>query len=50
MTVTVGDHYRIIRRVSAGSFGEVFAGEDMRSNEEVAVKLEPIKARSPRLL
>lgn len=50
MEITVGGHYHVRRRVGAGSFGEVFAGEDVQTHEEVAIKLEPVKTRAPQLL
>ena len=36
--------------VPPGSFGEIYLAEDQTTNEEVAVKLESIKARHPPLL
>lgn len=50
MEITVGGHYHVRRRIGAGSFGEVFAGEDVQNHEEVAIKLEPIKTRAPQLI
>jgi serine/threonine protein kinase len=32
--------YRIIKKISEGEFGEVFEGENIRSNEKVAIKFE----------
>ena len=49
MEITVGGHYHVRRRIGAGSFGEVFAGEDVQNHEEVAIKLEPLKTRAPQL-
>jgi len=37
-------------KIGAGSFGEVYIGTDLRSGQEVAVKLEPVAAKAPRLL
>lgn len=50
MEITVGGHYHVRRRIGAGSFGEVFAGEDVQTKQEVAIKLEPVRSRSPQLL
>jgi serine/threonine protein kinase len=50
MEILVGGHFRIRRRIGAGSFGDVFSGEDTKSNTPVAIKLEPTKTRTPQLL
>jgi casein kinase 1 len=42
--------YRLGRKVGAGSFGEVYIGIDLRTNEEVAVKLEIAKTKLPQLM
>ncbi|KAM5221091.1 casein kinase I-like [Ctenodactylus gundi] len=36
----VGDKYRLIRKIGAGSFGEVYLAFNITTGEEVAVKLE----------
>lgn len=50
----VGDptkaQYRLIRKIGSGSFGDIYLGINTANGEEVAVKLEPIKARHPQLL
>ncbi|XP_050681996.1 casein kinase I-like isoform X2 [Leptidea sinapis] len=47
--VTVG-RYRIIRRIGGGSFGDIYLGINIGDGEEVAVKVESLKARHPQLL
>ncbi|XP_013185084.1 casein kinase I isoform X2 [Amyelois transitella] len=42
--------YRIIRRIGGGSFGDIYLGINISNGEEVAVKVESIKARHPQLL
>ncbi|XP_028166590.1 casein kinase I-like isoform X2 [Ostrinia furnacalis] len=42
--------YRIIRRIGGGSFGDIYLGINVSNGEEVAVKVESIKARHPQLL
>lgn len=37
------------RKLGAGSFGEIYAGEDTKTGEKVAIKLEPVKTRFPQL-
>lgn len=34
----VGGRYRVVRKVGSGSFGEVWAGEDLETGERVALK------------
>lgn len=42
--------YRLVRKIGSGSFGDIYLGINIATGEEVAVKLEPIKARHPQLL
>lgn len=50
----VGDptkaQYRLIRKIGSGSFGDIYLAINVANGEEVAVKLESIKARHPQLL
>lgn len=41
--------YQTIKRIGAGSFGEVYLGVDLVSNHQVAIKLESVEARVPLL-
>lgn len=50
MDNTVGGHYHLKRRIGGGSFGEVYFGEDVQTHEEVAIKLERTKTRTPQLI
>ncbi|XP_054258796.1 casein kinase I isoform X2 [Macrosteles quadrilineatus] len=48
---TVAGRYRLVRKIGNGSFGDIYLGVDRHNDgEEVAVKLEPIRARHPQLL
>ena len=46
----VGGKYRLVRKIGSGSFGDIYLGINITNGEEVAVKLESIKARHPQLL
>ncbi|XP_059534732.1 casein kinase I-like [Myotis daubentonii] len=46
----VGEKYKLVKKIGAGSFGDVYLAINITSGEEVAVKLEPKKARYPQLL
>lgn len=39
MEVKVAGKYAIRRKIGGGSFGEVYVGYDLETNEQVAVKL-----------
>ncbi|UJR21144.1 hypothetical protein I4U23_024243 [Adineta vaga] len=41
--------YRLIRKIGTGSFGYIYLGINITNGEEVAIKLESVKARHPRL-
>ncbi|XP_074563486.1 casein kinase 1-like protein 2 [Curcuma longa] len=46
----VVNKYRLGSRIGSGSFGEVYLGTDIQTNEEIAIKLENVKTKHPRLL
>ena len=35
----VGGKYRVTKRLGAGAFGDIYAGQNVKTNEEVAIKL-----------
>ncbi|XP_036612870.1 casein kinase I-like [Trichosurus vulpecula] len=45
-----GGKYKLMKKIGAGSFGKIYLAVNVSNGEEVAVKLESQKARSPRLL
>ncbi|KAK9766051.1 serine/threonine protein kinase, variant 2 [Basidiobolus ranarum] len=49
MDFRVGNKYKLGRKIGSGSFGEIYLGTNIITGEEVAVKLEPVKARHPQL-
>ncbi|XP_036595951.1 casein kinase I-like [Trichosurus vulpecula] len=46
----VGGKYKLMRKIGAGSFGDIYLAVNITNNEELAVKLESQKARHPQLL
>ncbi|KAF3423232.1 hypothetical protein E2986_04906 [Frieseomelitta varia] len=46
----VGGKYRLLRKIGSGSFGDIYLGINISNGEEVAVKLESVRARHPQLL
>jgi serine/threonine protein kinase len=45
-----GGRFRVERqKIGSGSFGDIYLGMDLTTNEEVAVKLEHVKSRHPQL-
>ncbi|TNN05389.1 Casein kinase I isoform delta isoform 4 [Schistosoma japonicum] len=49
MELRVGNKYRLGRKIGSGSFGEIYLGTDITNDEEVAIKLECVKAKHPQL-
>lgn len=45
----VGTNYRLGLRIGSGSFGEIYGGIHLKTQEEVAIKLEQIRTRCPQL-
>jgi len=45
----VGGKYRLGRKIGGGSFGDIYLGTNINTGEEVAIKLESMKARHPQL-
>ena len=45
----VGGKYRLVRKIGSGSFGDIYLGINITNGEEVAVKLESVKARHPQV-
>ena len=46
----VGVKYKLKRKIGSGSFGDIYLAINIQNGEEVAVKLESVKARHPQLL
>lgn len=50
MTIIVGEHFQIKQQIGSGSFGKVYLGIDLRTNEPVAIKMESTNTKYPQLL
>jgi casein kinase I homolog HRR25 len=49
MQVVVGKQYELLRRVTGGSFGEIYHALNRSNQQIVAVKLEPLKSKHHQL-
>ncbi|KAM7519649.1 hypothetical protein LguiB_018611 [Lonicera macranthoides] len=49
MEPRVGNKFRLGRKIGSGSFGEIYLGTCIGTNEEVAIKLENIKTKHQQL-
>ena len=47
METTILKKYKLGRKIGSGSFGEIYIGTNKENNQEVAIKLEPIKTKHP---
>lgn len=45
----MGKHFRLIKKLDSGSFGEIYMGKNLETNLEVAVKVENIANKTPML-
>eukprot|EP01039_Chlorochromonas_danica_P011249 gene11249-12548_t len=50
MELRVGRKFRLGRKIGSGSFGDIYHGVNLFTQEEVAVKIEPLKTMHPQLL
>jgi len=48
--VRVDSRFRVGRKIGSGSFGEIYLGTNLKTEEEVAIKFEHVKKRNPHLL
>ena len=42
----IANKYRITERLGNGGFGTIFKGENIRTKEPVAIKIEPISSET----
>ncbi|CAI5471134.1 unnamed protein product [Closterium sp. Yama58-4] len=50
MEPRIANKYRLGRKIGSGSFGEIYLGTNVQTNEEVGIKLESTKTKHPQLL
>ena len=50
MEILVAEEFRVGPKIGSGSFGEIYAGTNVHTGEEVAIKLEPLRSKHPQLL
>ena len=39
MELKIGNKYKVLKRLGKGAFGDIYAGVNIKTNEEVAIKL-----------
>ena len=49
MELRVARRYRVGPKIGSGNNGEIYSAVDIRTDAEVAIKLEPLKSRHPQL-
>eukprot|EP01062_Namystynia_karyoxenos_P060154 TRINITY_DN51658_c0_g1_i1.p1 TRINITY_DN51658_c0_g1~~TRINITY_DN51658_c0_g1_i1.p1 ORF type:complete len:459 (+),score=123.77 TRINITY_DN51658_c0_g1_i1:151-1527(+) len=49
LDIRVANKFRMLEKLGAGSFGDIFKGMDIETGETVAIKLEPVQAKNPLL-
>lgn len=50
MDLRVGGKFKLVKKVGSGAFGEIYSGSNVKTGEDVAIKLEPVKTKFPQLL
>ena len=49
MSLAVGAQYKLGEKLGSGAFGEIYAGRNSLTGQDVAIKLEPLRAKHPQL-
>lgn len=49
MELKINKTFKLIRKLGSGAFGEIFLGNNLKTNEEVAIKLEHTNTKHPQL-
>lgn len=50
MDLRVGGKFKLIKKCGSGAFGEIYQGSNVKTGDDVAIKLEPVKTKFPQLL
>ena len=50
MDIRVANQYKLVKKIGSGSFGKIYEGLDLMTNEKVAVKLEHMTVKFPQVL
>ena len=50
--IPIADNFLLFpnKKLGSGAFGEIYKGLNTITNEEIAIKLEPIKVKHPQLI
>lgn len=46
MEQIIGNKYKLLEKIGEGSFGQIFKGQNIRTNEQVAIKMETIESNT----
>ena len=49
MEIRVGGKYKLSKKLGKGSFGDLYSGINIKTGEEVAIKLEKLETEQPML-
>ncbi|KAG8092752.1 hypothetical protein GUJ93_ZPchr0012g20961 [Zizania palustris] len=49
MEPNIGNKFHLGGKLGSGSFGEIYLGTNVQTNQEVAIKLENVKTKHPQL-
>jgi len=49
MELKINKTFKLVRKIGSGAFGEIFLGVNLKTNEEVAIKLEHTNTKHPQL-
>jgi serine/threonine protein kinase len=50
MEIKIGGKYKVCTKLGSGSYGDIFQGINIKTNEEIGIKLEKLTAETPMLI